>query len=86
MELNSSIAVFLFVLTSLAFVVGGFYVLFKLIYPFFGRTIIRSLKASGYSREAVMKSLQNALMPPGLKHSLTRYAETLYSKGKGTGI
>ncbi len=85
MELNSSIAVVVVLLISLAFVAGGLYILFKLVFPFFGRTIIRSLRASGYSRAAVMKSLQNALMPAGLKQPLIRYAETLYSKGEKAG-
>lgn len=85
MEPNSPIAVVLFLLIGLAFVAGGFYVLFKLVFPFFGRTIIRYLRASGYSREAVMKSLQNALMPAGLKQPLIRYAETLYSKSEKAG-
>ena len=85
MELNSPIAVVLFVLISLPFVTGGFYVLFKFIFPFFGRTMIRYMKSSGYSEEVVMGSLRTSLMPAGLKHSLTRYAETVYSKGEGAG-
>ena len=85
MELNSPIAVFLFVFIGLAFTAGGFYVLFKLIFPFFGRTLIRYMKSSGYSEQAVMGSLRTSLVPAGLKQSLMRYAETVYSKGKGTG-
>ena len=85
MELNSPIAVVSFLLISLAFVAGGFYVLFKFVFPFFGRTIIRYLKTSGYSREAVMNSLRTSLIPAGLKQSLIRYAETVYSKGEEAG-
>ena len=85
MELNSPIAVVLFVLISLPFVTGGFYVLFKFIFPFFGRTMIRYMKSSGYSEEVVMGSLRTSLMPAGLKQSLIRYAETLYSKGEKAG-
>ena len=85
MELNSPIAVVSFLFISLAFVAGGFYVLFKLVFPFFGRTIIRYLQASGYSREAVMNSLRTSLIPAGLKQSLIRYAETVYSKGEEAG-
>ena len=85
MELNSPIALVLFFLICLAFVAGGFYLLFKLIFPFFGRTLIRYMRSSGYSEEAVMGSLRTSLMPAGLKHSLMRYAETVYSKGEGAG-
>ena len=85
MELDSPMALFLFLLICLAFVAGGFYVLFRLVFPFFGRTIIRYLKTSGYSQEAVMNALRTSWMPAGLKHSLARYAETVYSKGEGAG-